>query len=39
VQAITHNIRYLADIHANNSRDLKNTRDELEAVKRWNAGL
>lgn len=39
VHAITHNVKYLADLHRNNSIKLRNTIDQLDAVSRFNEKL
>ena len=39
VHAITHNVSYLADIHKKNNIDLKQTKEHLAAVQKWNEQL
>ena len=39
VLAMTHNVRYLAEIHSKNSNLLKLTKEKLEAVEKWNRDL
>jgi chromosome segregation ATPase len=39
VHAITHNVQYLADIHRKNNIDLKNTKEHLAAIQKWNEQL
>lgn len=39
VYAITHNVRYLAEIHTRNNEDLKNTRHDLEESRKLCAKL
>ena len=39
VHAITHNVNYLAAIHRKNNNDLKQTKEHLAAVQKWNATL
>ena len=36
---MTHNVRYLAEIHSKNSNLLKLTKEKLEAVEKWNRDL
>lgn len=39
VHAITHNVKYLASIHTKNNNDLKQTKEHLGAVLKWNEKL
>ena len=39
VHAITHNVEYLAAIHKKNNNDLKQTKEHLAAVLKWNEKL
>ena len=39
VKGITHNVQYLAIIHASNAADFKLTKEKLAAVEKWNAKL